>query len=308
MNRVKFLTMAALAATVMTSCSNDDEVNSSADRVAVKFSANTAQVDTRVSETNWTANDAIGIYMLKSNYALTTGNISEGVSNRQYETAAGGGNNTSFTPVGGDANKIFYPVAGDVKFIAYYPYGSPDGSFYLPVDVSGQTSQSAIDLLYARLTGAYNKNSSVPVDLQFEHKLVKLVFNITNDASVTTPVANGIEVKILGQQTGGTLNLTDGTVTPTGATSAITVSSTGAGTTVTAEAIVLPNSSFNGMSFTFKNSNNEEFTGSIPSTPSTKWESGNKYTYTVTLKKNEAVITGSIAAWGPGGSGSVTGQ
>jgi formylglycine-generating enzyme required for sulfatase activity len=39
---------------------------------------------------------------------------------------------------------------------------------------------------------------------------------------------------------------------------------------------------------------------------SSRWESGYKYAYTVTLKRNEASITGSVSDWGVGGSEAVT--
>lgn len=305
MNKIKFFTMAALAATVMTSCNNDDEAVNNSGRVEVKFSAKAAQVETRVNETNWAANDPIGIYMIDATAGtLTAGNIVEGVDNRQYKAAAAG-TNPDFTQVGGT---IYYPATGSVKFLAYYPYKASLTDFKLPVSVSSQTSQSAIDVLYAPVTTAsYSvSTAATPVALAFVHKLVKLVFNISNSAGVTEPLANGMEVVISGQQTTGVLDLTTGVVTSSGASTSI--SATG---TATVEAIVLPLASTSGITFSFTNNAGESFTGSMPST-TPKWDGGNKYTYTVTLQKSTtgaaATIQGTISAWGTGGSGSVTAE
>ena len=306
MNKIKFFTMAALAATVMTSCNNDDEAVNNSGRVEVKFSAKAAQVETRVNETNWAANDPIGIYMVDATAGtLTAGNIVESVDNRQYKAAAAGAN-PDFTQVGGT---IYYPATGNVKFLAYYPYSSSvTADFKLPVSVSSQSSLSAIDVLYAPVTSTSYSGStaSTPVALAFVHKLVKLVFNISNGTGVTEAPANGMTVTIPGQQTAGVLDLTNGVVTSSGASTSI--SATG---TATVEAIVLPLASTSGITFSFTNNAGESFTGSMPST-TPKWEGGNKYTYTVTLQKSTtgtaATIKGTISAWGDGGSGSVTAE
>ena len=244
----------------------------------VKFTC--SLVETRVSGadgTVWDANDPVGIYMIKATPGtLASANVL--ADNRQYVASAG--TLTSFSLFSGMA--VFYPSDGsDVKFIAYYPYSSAVTTNYeVPVSLSDQSNQSDIDLLYAPVTGNYNKTNSVPVPLVFSHKLVKLVFAITNDVSVTEPVANGVTVRIPGQQTVGVFDLTDGTVTPSGAVSSITVQSAGTGATVKAEAIVFPGTP--SIEFIFTNNIGEIFTMLI-TTPS--WVAGNSYTYTVTLKK-----------------------
>ncbi|GHV51748.1 hypothetical protein FACS1894181_14060 [Bacteroidia bacterium] len=300
MNKNKIFAMAAIAAaTGLTSCLNDETGNNNNNEpVAVRFSSGIAEVQTRVADQNWAANDQIGIYMItETPGTLAAGNILEG--NLPYKAAASSAT-TDFTPA---SNTIYYPLSGNVKFIAYYPYSSPLTNYVLPVDVSDQSSQSAIDVLYAPAgTATYNKSSGT-VALPFEHKLVKLVFNISNGAGVTEALSNGISVAISGQQTAGELDLADGTVTPgTGTAVAITASGN-----ATVEAIVLPNTSTAGMGFTFTNKAGETFTGNIPAL-STSWAGGNKYTYAVTLQKAGAVITGTIAAWGAGTGGSVTAE
>jgi hypothetical protein len=293
-----YLAAAIVAATVMmTSCGNDDEaVNNGSERVEVKFSSAQADVETRVSGTTWDGTEHIGIYMLQDVYSLAAANISEGVSNREYKTASTGAT-ASFTPAG---DIIYYPASQGatlvkVKFIAYYPYEAvADGTttFTRAIDVSDQDNQSAIDFLYAPVAAEYDKTSSTVV-LPFAHKLVKLEFNITNDVSVTTPLADGLTVTIDGQATTGTLNLVNGSVATTNAGETITALTATDG--ATSEAIVFAGTKA-GKLFAFTNSAGETFTAPIPD----DWQSGNKYTYTVTLKKNAAVITGTITDWGTG--------
>ncbi|GHT26776.1 hypothetical protein FACS189432_01850 [Bacteroidia bacterium] len=301
MNKCKFLAMAAIAATVtMTSCSNDDEAVNNSDRVEVKFSTgNIANVQTRAYDQTWENGDSIGIYMVKETPGtLAAENILENAANIRYDPAAGGTGAVAFN-AHSTTTTIYYPVSGNVKFIAYYPYRASLTDYKLPINLSNQSNQSAIDVLYAPAGTAYSKTSPNAA-LTFEHKLVKLVFNISNGLGVTSSLTN-LTVAIGNQQTTGELNLVDGVIIPSAAgTTAINalVSNGGA----TAEAIVLPGT-HNG-TFTFTNAAGEAFTATIPDAT---FERGKKYTYTVTLTKATAVITGSIAAWNTGG-GSVTAQ
>jgi hypothetical protein len=300
MKKVNFFYMAAVVAAtaMMTSCGNDDNEVTNPNRVAVQFSSSITDLQTRVADQNWAASDSIGIYMLKTPFTLAAGNISESVDNRQYK-ADGAGLSVSFSPVT-TGTEIYYPVAGDVKFIAYYPYAASLTDYKLPIDVSSakQGNQSAIDVLYAPAGTSYNKNSGT-VALPFAHKLVKLVFNISNDASVTTPLT-GLSVSISEQSVMAELDLADGTVSLAGPAVQTAIAAKVSTDGTAAEAIVLPSAQSG--TFTFTNSIGEAFTADIPDAA---FVGGNKYTYTVTLKKTEAVITGTIAPWGTIGGGGV---
>jgi hypothetical protein len=304
MKKVTLLAIAAMtAATMMTSCSKDkdNEAGKNDGRVAVQFSANVADVQTRVSDDTFGPHDFVGIYMIKADQPLAAANIFEGADNILYSTPFPynymSGGSSPLCPV---ENTIFYPANGDyVDFISYYPYGEPI-DFGLQIDVKDQSDLSAIDVLYARSTGegAYNKNFSGAVNLQFSHRLAKLVFNISNGSGVTEPVANGITVVISEQRTTGILNLFDGTVFPFGPTSIIKAQGA-----AIVEAIVLPNET-TGVSFTFANNAGEIFTGAVP-VPDTHnvWGIGHKYTYNVVLQKGSALeITGTVSPWELGGN------
>jgi|AGTN01.2.fsa_nt_gi hypothetical protein len=290
-----FLVITAIA-TVITSCGNGDEVvNNSNDRVAVRFTSAVADVTTRVNNTQWEGSEHIGIFMVGNGKALSAANILERADNYEYKTTTTG-ETATFTPAGNDT--IYYPTAGDVNFIAYYPYSTQLNTYGLSVNVSSQTMQSALDLLYAKST-AYNKNSG-SATLPFEHKLVKLVFNISNGSGVIQPLT-GLEVKITNQQTTDAIfDLATGTLTGnTGGTSTITAKTAGNGEL--SEAIVLPLTDNSSVQLTFTNQANPEetFTSGVPAINGTdkEWKSGNRYIYQVVLKKNEAAIQGTIEPW-----------
>ncbi|MDR1865315.1 MAG: fimbrillin family protein [Bacteroidales bacterium] len=292
MKNQKFL-LAAFAATAVMSCtSSEDEVMNGNEPVAVKFTAgNPASVNTRVTDASWAAGDSIGIYMVNETPGtLADGNIAENVDNIRYNSTGGSGA-VSFEDNG---TKIFYPVSGNVKFVAYYPYTkSITGDYKYNFCVASQSSQSAIDVLYAPADATYGKNSNTPVKLPFKHQLVKLVFNISNGEGVTASLS-GLAVEIDGQSPDGTLDLTDGTVTASGTAQDISALYTITnGSAATYEAIVLPAENA-GKMLSFDNGTDAPFTAAIPHG---EWKAGNKYTYTVTLQKSEADITGEITEW-----------
>jgi hypothetical protein len=283
---------AIAAAVLLASCVKDLNTDCS---VEVKFTGNTAKFQTRVSGTDgtiWDANDPVGIYMIKAAGSLTAADILPGGNNRRYTASAGA--TANFTVASGAP--ITYPEDGSsVKFIAYHPYSAGvTADFKLPVDLSDQTDQSAIDVLYAPATAASSRTTATPVALNFSHKLVKLVFKISNDASITEPVANGITVSISEQQTEGAMNLANGTVTPNADTPvAIEVESTTSGTQVTAEAIVFAGSTAD-VVLTFTNGAGRSFSVAVPHAT---WDGGYRYTYTVTLGNSKTTIGGSINPW-----------
>jgi hypothetical protein len=267
----------------------------------VKFTPAVASVDTRVTGTSWDGGEHVGIYMLTGDYSLTAVNISEGASNREYETVSTG-TAATFTPTGAT---IYYPAnqgaqVVNVKFIAYYPYEAvADGTttFTRAIDVEDQDDQSAIDFLYAPVGDEYDKTSN-PVVLPFKHKLVKLVFNISNGDGVTEALT-GLTVKITGQETTSALDLVTGDV-PYSLGAAKTIEALTAGDGKSSEAIVLPLRNADGARFIFTNTAGETFTGTVPDLA---WDGGKKYTYTVKLNKIAAEITGTIADWNDGNTG-----
>ena len=289
----RFFPILAVALLFMAGCEKDVTNGS----VEIKFSGNVAQIQTRVSGTDgtiWNSNDAVGIYMIKADPGtFSAANI---LADNKQHTASGGAT-AKFTPA--DGMHLFYPNnSSDVKFAAYYPYSSSVTDFKLPIDVSNQSNLSAIDVLYSPVTtDGYNRTTNSPVQLKFAHSLSKLVFKISNNATITEPVANGITAAVSNQKTSGELDLTNGTITASG--TATTVVSDGRAVVVAegiamVEMIVLPSASTANMNFTFVNNAGQIFTVTIPNS---SWEGGCRYTYNIKLGNEKAEIDSDIEPW-----------
>lgn len=242
------------------------------------------QAKTRASGTVWDAEDAIGVYMVQAGETSLASVIE---TNKKYVTAAGNG---TFSNAPG--YELYYPESGSVDFIAYYPYESTIGTNYLySVALADQSAPADIDLMYARTNGAYSKSSAAPT-LTFDHKLSKLVFNVTDTDGVSL---DGITASIIGLYTGGTFNLSTAVFANIEGSNEIpfalrTVSATGASATI--EAIVLPNPSAT-----------YEITLSVPGSEpmpytisAANYESGKFYTYPVNVSERPTGTVVSIGA------------
>lgn len=183
----------------------------------------------------------------------------------------------------GDA--ISYPEDGSaVDFVAYYPYAASLTNNAYAVDVTNQSSQAAIDLLYSNNATRKDKTVTTPVQLNFKHQLTKIVMNITTDGTV--PSLSGLQVTIKGTSAKGSFALADGTLTPDASTSDITANVNAAGSQ--AEAIILPVTSLTGGSIAFT-LNGKTQTLDIPA--SQKYEPGTQYTYPVTITDANGTIS-----------------
>ena len=288
---------------LMTSCAKEKALFNNNHNTSVNLTGHMANLQTRVGGADgslWDAGDSVGVYMIAATPGtLTAANIVP-TGNKRYNASAGA--TATFTPF--DGTPLTYPGDGTpVKFLAYHPYSAGITSdFKLQIDLTDQSDQSAIDVLYAPITTAdYNNSTTGDVPLQFEHKMVKLIFNITNGTSVTEPVANGVTVSIPGLERTGALDLTDGTVTPSGVLGTLSLPTTGTGATVIAEAILFPGAT-SGIDFYFTNHAGQIF---VASAPHALWNEGYLYTYDITLVNpdvHEASITGTITPWGNGGN------
>lgn len=293
--------LAAMAA--MVSCGVNDDIENG--QAKVKFTSGiTATPQTRVATDNsgnstWNINDPIGIYMV----ANGTTAIAESAENIPYKaTTTTAAASTSFAPSG--AATIYYPVntPAKVDFIAYHPYKSSVANWVYPVDVSTQSPQTNIDLMYAATAitspAGYDKTST-NVDFTFDHQLVKMIINVNTGAGVTGTVSM---VSITGMNTTakfdlkGTAGLTD-----LGTPQAITPYTATAGTKY--EAILLPATTLTAANkVTFTTSEGETFTWGM-SNDITSLAAGSIYVYDITLTKYAVNATGSITKWTVGTPG-----
>lgn len=188
------------AAMLATACSEEDDLRQGIAGEGITF---TSSVMSRATDTSFEPRDAIGISM------YTESGFVGNATNVQYTTA----NGTTFT----SQSPMTWGAAGSaekVDFKGVYPYKADavaDGIYSFTLATGEGASLSDNDVMYSSMTdvtvGANN------VGLTFTHKLVKVVMQVYDQ---NRNLLSGATVKINNQQTSGTLNLADGTVTSTG--------------------------------------------------------------------------------------------
>jgi len=292
-------------ALAFSSCSRETQLSRpDTDRVDARFTGLVAQeTSTRISVTDgtsWEQDDVVGIYAVgekSDNKAFV--DVEPTATNKPYIASAG--KSTRFTAK--DRHPFIYPSDGKaVKFTAYYPYKENVGADYkVPFDVKAQDKPATIDLLHAPLSAPHNRRENGSVQLVFTHKLVKLVFNITNDTWVEEAVDNGITVTISDQYSEGKLDLVSGKVEGSEAKGDLTAEGSKLVT-----AIVIENSATElaKVRLTFTNKAGKSFTLPVPVSSTPSWDSGMRYTYNVVLSSNDkpSIVSGSIAEWTDGGT------
>lgn len=192
----KVFLFAGVAAVAMTSCSNDIDFGSSSEGSKLQVSANIDEVRTRVSDTSWDANDAIGVSDDGSN------------TNVKFVTANGDGTFTS--------DQTIY-LLGDEShsFTAYYPYSET------ATENTTITFTEPTDFMYGTATAT---RQSPEAKFTFAHKMSQLSFTVTDPALVTTNSEDDSEsetttsaettITLKGVVKGGTFDTKTGTVTP----------------------------------------------------------------------------------------------
>ena len=192
------------AAMLATACSEEDDLRQGIAGEGITF---TSSVMSRATDTSFEAEDAIGVSM------YTESGFVGNATNVQYTTA----NGTAFT----STKPMTWGAAGsaeNVDFKGVYPYKADavaDGIYSFTLATGEGASLSNNDVMYSSTTDA--TVGAKNVNLTFTHKLVKVVMQVYNQ---DRELLSGATVKINNQQTSGTLNLADGTVTSTGAADA----------------------------------------------------------------------------------------
>lgn len=257
---------ALMSVALLASCSLNDSDGIQLNGKGVQFSAkiNGQQSVTRVSTdgTSWSDGDKIGIF------ASTQGTNSEDLAtNVQYTTDKDGNLTAAGEPVQyKDATTL-------TDFKAYYPYSASVANKQVAVNVANQGDQAAIDYLYASVTGKKSNDGSVA--LPFDHKLVKLVFNMNSTSDLS-----GLSIKLQGTQPAATLNIADGTVAGTGSAADVTLKTAADGKT--SEGIVIPTQNLANVKLVFSKAGKKDQTTAFPSTI-TSLAGGTKYTIGVKI-------------------------
>lgn len=188
------------AAMLATACSEEDDLRQGIAGEGITF---TSSVMSRATDTSFEPEDAIGVSM------YTESGFVGNATNVQYTSKDG----KAFT----STNPMTWGAAGSaetVDFKGVYPYKADavaDGKYSFTLATGEGASLSNNDVMYSSMTdvtvGAKN------VELTFKHKLVKVVMRVYDQKR---NLLSGATVKINNQQTSGTLDLADGTVTSTG--------------------------------------------------------------------------------------------
>lgn len=273
----KFLSMGVLSVLALGACTPNADDNSEWNDGSqpVSFISQIQGVKTRASNNAWdqSGNDQVGVFVKQN------GAFGNDVNKHYYVSAAGNLTTAS------EADAIYYPETGSVDFVAYYPYATTLTNNAFAVDVTDQSSQPAIDLLYSINATNKDKSNVAPVQLSFKHQLVKIVLNISKDATIAS--LDGLQVNIAGTKTKGSFALLNGVLTPDEASIgniAAKVSNAGA----LAEAIILPVNGLSGGEITFTIGGKTK-TWNIPS--GQNYAAGSQYTYPVILKETGGQIS-----------------
>lgn len=274
----KFLSMGVLSVLALGACTPNADDNSEWNDGSqpVSFKSQIQGVKTRAVNNAWNeeGSDQVGVFVKQN------GAFGDAVNKHYYVSAEG---NLS-TASAGDA--IYYPENGDkVDFVAYYPYVTNLTNNAYAVDVTDQSSQPAIDLLYSINATNKDKTVTTPVQLTFKHQLAKIVLNITKDATI--PTLEGLKVAVTGTKTKGAFALLNGVLTPDdGSVQNIAAKVSNAGTL--AETIILPVNGLSGATITFTIGDKTK-TWNIPE--GQNYVSGSQYTYPVTIKETGGQIS-----------------
>lgn len=192
------------AAMLATACSEEDDLRQGIAGEGITF---TSSVMSRATDTSFEPEDAIGVSM------YTESGFVGNATNVQYTSKDG----KAFT----STNPMTWGAAGSaekVDFKGVYPYKAGavvDGIYSFTLATGEGASLSNNDVMYSSTTDA--TVGAKNVNLTFKHKLVKVVMQVYDQ---NRNLLSGATVKINNQQTSGTLNLADGTVTSTGAANA----------------------------------------------------------------------------------------
>ena len=280
----KFFALALLAG-AMVSCSTEDTAPSTQnDKVAVQFTGGIS-VNTRAAGVAWADGDRIGIFMTETKQPLSAVAIKEGVDNVCYQSNG----SIAFSPVSG-GKTIFFPIDGDVDFYSYYPQTTVS-DYKVALNVADQTSQEAIDFMYAQTKGCHK---SIPqVELKFNHMLSNLVLNVQPGNGLTEDDLNKLKVTIKDQNTTATFNLADGLISGEGNPANIQMKAVQVGKKY--EAILLPTkSTTREIEFDLDNGHDAPFVWKMDS----ELKGGNMYNYTtVKLTRTDVELTGTIKPW-----------
>ncbi len=284
----------ALAATAMfVGCSKTDSVEIESWDGELRI---TSGIETRASGTTWQASDSIGVFM--STTATTT---AIGLHNTKYTTTSSS-TEADFT-VDSEFTDLYYPQSGSVDVVAHYPYSASATLSTYPVSVATQTNLPAIDLMSAKVIGV--AKSKTALDLKFYHLLsqLKVTLSPASGGGLTASDLATASVKVSGSKVAATATIgydaTEGQPTASFELSGDEADLSLAATSSVATFILVPQTA--DLTFTISVSGYGDF---VVDASAVALTSGDEHTYTISVSRTEAKITGNtISPWGDGEEG-----
>ncbi|MBK5195623.1 MAG: fimbrillin family protein [Proteiniphilum sp.] len=262
---------------------------------SVRLNAEIEGMKTRMSGSDWEEGDAIGVYMMKEGVGLDASALALNVEYLYNDSTE------RFAPKHA-SDSLFFPFSGSsVDFIGYYPYREDITDFIYPVNLTMQSNQASIDLIYS--DNATGRNMGNPdVQLTFSHRLSKIVFHIAHYRAIDL---SGLSVIITDVPTESTFNLVDGSLSPSAAEKDIALRVNEDGTM--AEAILLPGTDLSNRDFWFTLGDDQVYHIPSDSISIAPLAQSTRYTFHVTLYTDEEALisTGEITEWTSGSSESV---
>ena len=249
-------------------------------KIAADFSCTISQ-PTRAHDSTWDPGDAIGIFMLDGQTALST--------NSHYVTTAGDG---AFLPSGADQT-IYFPDQEDTKvdFIAYYPYKDTQTGYLYPIDITDQSDQDALILLTAdKITG--RDHTAPAISFTFRHRMTRLEFTIINGEGLTAEELEGIEITITELATKGNYDINKEAFTATDEKSTLPMLIDESGTLALATIIPAEKDADRKIGFSLMSGHQMYL-----ELPDTTFGSGEKHLYTITLHRTATLISATITNW-----------
>lgn len=259
------------AAMLATACSEEDDLRQGIAGEGITF---TSSVMSRATDTSFEPEDTIGVSM------YTESGFVGNATNVQYTTTDGSG----FT----STNPMTWGAAGSaekVDFKGVYPYKADavaEGIYSFTLATGEGASLSDNDVMYSSMTDvAVGSNN---VGLTFTHKLVKVVMKVYDQKR---NLLSGATVKINNQQTSGTLNLADGTVTSTGDANATLDFASNTNVEGEYQTIVMPSAATQGRVITITYEN-VDYPCPVDMYA---FDSGSKMTFSVTLNPKSGTVS-----------------
>lgn len=145
----------------------------------------TSGISTRATETQWEADDQIGVFMYSTDLTDIYDSNSE---NAPYTTSdAASGTFTSFDP-------LLYPSDVNVDFVAYYPYATNYSSNVITINSADQSDETKVKALDFMVASAQNCNDLNAPTLSFTRKMSKIVINVNRKDSRADAVLSDISL------------------------------------------------------------------------------------------------------------------